>query len=300
MTNTGRVDQNGRMSDNGAIAVLDVGGTTTKIGAVRSLDQVVAGTPLPTLADGSRDEVLDRLAQACRAAIDLTESSLRGVAIAFPGPFDVEAGVPRIRGLHKFESVHGVELRTELQRRCDLGDVPIRFARDNEAIGVGEAWVGAGRGAGRVLTVALGTGMAACLTDDGQVVEYVDAVQVERLYERMTPYGRADDMFSARGLAGLLGITPDRLAAEVDAHPSTVDEFGRRLGTFLEPIAERGSVDLIVIGGGLAASFPAFGTGLAHASGRPCRPAAGGSSALVGAAVLAFPERFPRPHTAPG
>ena len=133
------------------------------------------------------------------------------MAIAFPGPFDVAGGRALIRGLHKFESIYGLDLRTELRRRLaatgsPIAGLPIEFARDSESAGMGEAVHGAGRDGGRVLTVTIGTGLGACLTaarrrvdavegvevsECVQVVEVVGDLEIEKLAQRPTIDGRS-------------------------------------------------------------------------------------------------------------
>ena len=152
------------------IAALDVGGTSIKSGVVdadhesRGADAVALGATIPTRATEGADVVLGQLATAIDGAVERATTAVAGVALAFPGPFDVARGRALIRGLHKFDSIYGLELRPLLAERISRPDLRIGFARDSEAAGVGEATFGAGRGGGRVLTITLGTGLGSCLT----------------------------------------------------------------------------------------------------------------------------------------
>jgi len=268
-----------------AVAALDVGGTSIKSGVVRDGDvELLPGVPSRSAAD--RDTVIDQLVTASAAAVDAAGDDLVGLAMAVPRPFDLERGIPLLRGLHKFESVYGVELRPILRRRAPVGDHPIHFAGDAEAAGVGEARFGAGAHLQRVLTITLGTGIGACLTDGGEVVTAVGDAVVEDLHERTTPAGRADDVFSVRGLAGALGIEPAELrtAAGDPAHRAELESFGRRLGTFLAPVLVELDAEAVVVGGGLASLFDLFGPAMAV----PARRAALGTRGpLLGVAALA-------------
>jgi glucokinase len=279
-----------------AIAVLDVGGTSIKTGVVRGID-VQHGRSLPTLATADAETIVARLAEAADVALGLADSGgtlggALGLAVAFPGPFDLEAGAARIRGLHKFDAIHGLALAPELRARTMIGDRPIVFVRDNEAAGVGEAVAGAGRGHARVLTITLGTGVGACLTEHGVPIETVGPLIVERLARRDTPWGRADDVLSARGLADRLGVdvTALRDAVANPASAAAVSEHGHRLGTFLAPVVDEVGAHAVVIGGGLADAFDRFGAPLRSALGpTPCTPAElGARGPLLGAARLAF------------
>jgi glucokinase len=281
-----------------AVAVLDVGGTTIKTGVVTLLgdgetaDEVVVGRSLPTLANDPAEVILDRLAEATDAALDLAGPRAVGVAIAICGPFDLEAGESHMRGVHKFEDIHGIDLRAALRSRSTIGDRPIRFARDAESAGTGEAIAGAGRDFDRVLTMTVGTGLGTCLTAHARPVEFVDGFGVEHVGMLETPWGRADDVLSAYGLANRMGVNMIELRSAVDdpSNASVVSEHGRRLGSFLAPLVADFDAHLVVIGGGLSAAFDRFGPALQSALGAtPARPATlGPAGPLLGAATLTF------------
>jgi glucokinase len=302
------------------IAVLDVGGTAIKTGAVTLaggsaagsdrviggvvegvvggvVEGVVEGSVVPTRATGTADVILTQLAVATEASLMLAGPDSIGLAIAFPGPFDLRAGAAMIEGLGKFEAIRALALAPEIRARTSIGSRSIQFVRDNEAAGVGEAVAGAGRGFDRCLTVTLGTGLGTCLTDHGNPVATVGDLSIERLALRPTPWGRADDVLSARGLAVRLGVEPDglRVAVADPARTAAVAEHGHRLGTFLAVVVAELDADVVIVGGGIAAAFERFGSALQEAVGTtPCVPAAlGPRGPLLGAALLALPELAP-------
>jgi len=282
------------------VAVLDVGGTSIKSGVVRNASAVI-GPSSPTLAAEPAEVVLDRLAACCSTALGLAGPNVAGIAIGFPGPFDVGRGTALIRGLHKFDAIHGVDLRAALRARVPelAAGLPVEFVHDNEAAGVGEAVFGAGRPAARVLTVTLGTGVGACLTSGGDVVQWVGELEVEKLARRSTPWGRADDVLSARGLADRLDVaTLDLRAAVGDPNNTTVvAEHGSRVGEFLRSCVEELEVDLIVVGGGLVEAYSRFGPALeaALAPTRALPAELGAAGPILGAARLAFPDALALP-----
>ncbi len=205
------------------IVALDVGGTSIKSGVVsldlisadagdrRADDAVTLGPSIPTRSTESADVVLGQLAEAVTSVMAVARDEIVGLAIAFPGPFDVAGG----RRLDSRPAQVRVDLRARSPRRapCSIGThrlpragLPIEFARDSESAGMGEAVFGAGVSGRRVLTVTIGTGLGACLTDDGRVIEVVGELEIEKLARRPTVDGRADDVLSARGLADRLGV----------------------------------------------------------------------------------------------
>ncbi|MEO1059035.1 MAG: ROK family protein, partial [Actinomycetota bacterium] len=280
----------------GSIATLDVGGTSIKAGAVAVAGptdaQVVLCDARPAHADGDRATIIGQLTASVQAALDIVGPSPIGVAIGFPGPFDLEAGTALIHGLFKYESIYGVDLRAALRTDVpELTDLPIRFVHDNEAAGVGEALFGAGRGYRRVLTVTLGTGVGACLTDAGNVIQWVDDLEVEKLARRPTPEGRADDVLSARGLAARYEIERELLADHLAPRPLTSElaaiarDHGTAVGRFLRPAVDELRLDAVVIGGGLAAAYDLFGAEIEAELPIPCSvEALGATGPMLGAA----------------
>jgi len=281
------------------IAVMDVGGTSIKTGAVRFDDGddvdpcVEVGPGLPTNSNEAADVVLDSLAAGVDAALDVAGRNVTGLAIAICGPFDVDNGISQMQGVHKFEDIFGIDLRVALRERSTVSGLPIRFARDAESAGTGEALAGAGAGVDRVLTITVGTGLGSCLTDHARPVEFIDGFGVEHLAMRETPWGgRADDVLSAHGLAERLGVDMADLRAAVEdpANADIVSDHGTRLGTFLAPVVAEFDTHVVVIGGGFSGSFGRFGPALQSAIGAvPVRPAAlGPAGPLLGAAQLTF------------
>lgn len=282
------------------IAVLDVGGTSIKTGSVlfdsgggEDDPRIELGPSLPTNSNEAADVVLDSLAAGVDAALDLAGPDVSGLAIAICGPFDIDAGISRMQGVHKFDDIFGIDLRLALRDRSTVSGLPIRFARDAESAGTGEALVGAGAGVDRVLTITVGTGLGACLTDHASPVEFVDGFGVEHLAMRDAPAGgRADDVLSAHGLAERLGVAMSDLRAAVEdpTNADVVADHGTKLGAFLAPVVAEFDAHLVVIGGGISGSFDRFGPALQSAIGSvPVRPASLGSAGpLLGAAHLAF------------
>ncbi len=283
-----------------AIATLDVGGTSIKSGAVRvahgSSPTVELIEPRPAMADADADTILGQLAGAAADALAVAGPSRRGLAIGFPGPFDLEAGTALIHGLFKYESIYGLDLRAALRERLESAP-DIEFVHDNEAAGVGEAVFGAGEPYRRVLTVTLGTGVGCCLTDGGSVIQWVGDLEVEKLARRPTSEGRADDVLSARGIAERYGVGRLELATLLSPRPlpehveQIAVDHGHRVGAFLATAVDELSLDAIVIGGGLSAAYDVFGEAIEAELPIPCHvETLGAAGPMLGAARLAFPD----------
>lgn len=164
------------------IPVLEIGGTHVTAAVI----DTGAGLPVPrtvvrrpVAAGAAAGELLDAIAGAADRA-DVGEGAHWGVAI--PGPFDYAAGVGRFRGIGKFESLHGVDVRAELLGRLPANPRGISFINDADAFAVGEYRAGAASGHERAVCITLGTGVGSSFLAAGQpVVEGPD----------VPPYGRA-------------------------------------------------------------------------------------------------------------
>jgi glucokinase len=267
------------------VLALDVGGTSVKSAIVRP-SGVLADAPRRTPIDsaGSADALLGTLAGVVDALAPVGGPTISGVAVAFPGPFDYERGVPGHHDDGKFAALAGVDVPGELRRRLGREDLAIGFCNDAEAAIVAEALQGAGRPFERVLGITLGAGLGACLVAGDAIVESHAAVVPGELYRQPFAGATADDAFSDRGLrARLAGADP--ASARDDAATRAFAAFGADLGSFLLRWTEILSADAVVVAGGIAAAFALFGPTLEAALPVPVRAGELGVAAgLIGAA----------------
>jgi len=151
---------------------IDVGGTTIKAALVDAagpsavLARAVAASPEPGPDAGAAvlaaaAALVDELTQQ---AVDRGLPAPAAVGIAVPGIIDEPAGVA------VFASAFGwadEPVRDELAGRTGL---PVAFGHDVRSAGLAEWRIGAGRGSGNVLVVALGTGIGAAVVVDGRLL----------------------------------------------------------------------------------------------------------------------------------
>jgi len=282
-----------------AVIALDVGGSSVKSGVVRASGRVHRRAYAPIDSSGTAEQILVALESAIERHIRrIRPSALRGIAFGFPGPFDYANGISYIRGVQKYESIYGLDLRAALQGRLGVGDLPIVFRNDAEAAIVGEARYGAARGYDRLIGVTLGTGLGSAFLDRGAPVRSGDRVPPNgELYAELYHGAMADDLFSARGLrARLQTIDPaiDNLANAAaatlagDTRLSTgFAAFGSDLGAFLAPYVRDFGAEIVLVLGGIARSLSLFQSNLASMLPVPMVAGAlGTDAALLGAAEL--------------
>ncbi len=98
---------------------LDVGGTEIKAAPVDAGGALLQ--PLrhfPARSHQSAPTLLDHFASVLQEISP--GQAISGIRLAFPGPFDYEAGICLLQGLGKFDALYGVNLRHALACRMDI------------------------------------------------------------------------------------------------------------------------------------------------------------------------------------
>ncbi|WP_164545494.1 ROK family protein [Paenibacillus albus] len=267
------------------ILAFDVGGTQIKAAAMRD-GEIIASTALhyDSRSELEADAII---AHFVDIAVDvlgrggLTEESISGFGLAFPGPFDYERGICLIQGLGKFESLYGLNigdmLSEAIRSHGQLGrrlspEFRIVFENDAALFGLGESnGGGEAFGVERAVCLTIGTGLGSCYLERGQLVKHRDGVP-ENGWLYAEPYGNrmADECISRRGLLHLAEEMGMELAGRdvrelADAAASgdadavqLFDHFGRRMAVILVPAFEAYEPNRIVLGGQISKSAGLF------------------------------------------
>ncbi|GAA2143611.1 ROK family protein [Kitasatospora kazusensis] len=149
------------------VLALDVGGTGMKAALLASDGSLGAQTTRPTLRGRGPDAVvaglLDFAAELLADARSRTGRAPVAAGVAVPGNLDDEHGIARYSANLGWRDV---PLRDLLTDRLGL---PVTLSHDLRAGGVAEARLGAARGHGRFVFLALGTGVAGAIGIDGRI-----------------------------------------------------------------------------------------------------------------------------------
>ncbi|RKU35713.1 ROK family protein [Candidatus Poribacteria bacterium] len=145
---------------------VDMGGTKI-LSAVIDADGNILGTAkVPTKADKEASEVIDRIANSIRKAIDksgVASESIQAVGIGAPGPLDPATGVvifaPNL-------GWRDVPLKAELEARVGF---PTFVDNDVNVGTLGEHVFGAGRGVQNVVGIFVGTGIGGGIILNGEL-----------------------------------------------------------------------------------------------------------------------------------
>jgi glucokinase len=251
---------------NGPVGALELGGTHVTAARVEG-GRVVPGSRARRALrpDGDRAELLGAILQAAVAA-QRPEVGRWGVAV--PGPFDYRRGICTIRGVHKLDALHGVDLRAELAGALRLGDGrQIRFLNDADAFLLGEWRAGATRGQRRCVGVTLGTGLGSAFLADGRIRASGAGVPPGGRLDLIPFRGRpVEEAISGRGLlARYRACRPgsDLDVEQVAARARAGDPVARQtfaevmagLGEFLAPWLRRFGASGLVVGGSIARAW---------------------------------------------
>jgi len=144
---------------------IDVGGTGIKAAIVDERGNILRHAETPTGASEGAARVLERIRRLGRGLIEQAGAQVVACGVGAPGRIDHRRGHV-IFGSGNLPGWTGVDLRAELHRAFGL---PVLVDNDANAAALGEAWVGAARGASDFLLVTLGTGVGGALTVNGRL-----------------------------------------------------------------------------------------------------------------------------------
>lgn len=287
----------------------DVGGSHITCAAIDMAEgRLLPGTQKRASVDNNADAaaIFGQWAQALNGAIaEVDPGCVAGIGFAMPGPFDYVNGISKMQ--HKFTGIYDVDIPGALGGQLSI-PLPMRFLNDATSFAVGEAWLGQGRGFGRVVAITLGTGFGSAFIDQGApVVARADVPDQGCLWHLPFDKGIADEYFSTRWFVNEYEKTAGKKLpnAKAIADASATDEiaaglfvqFGRNLAAFLGPWLQRFRADVVVMGGNITGAYPLFGPAYEQALSEqglrlPSRTSSlGEDAAMIGCARL-FEEGF--------
>jgi glucokinase len=146
---------------------VDVGGTTTSVGAVTCEGDVLFEEHAPTHGAGPATAGRTMMELIDTAQIRARRQGLRVAAIGVGVPAIVDPATGQLAETHHVPDLGGQRLAERLAERFSL---PVSVDNDVNALALGEWRFGAGRGARSLVVLAPGTGFGAGLVLDGRLV----------------------------------------------------------------------------------------------------------------------------------
>lgn len=219
----------------------------------------------------SAEAILSNWVEAIHETMTLAgDLEFCGIGFAMPGPFDYPGGIAMFKGVQKYESLYGINVRAEIEERLFLKPgIPVRFMNDASCFAMGEAWMGEAASCKRVVAVTLGTGFGSSFVNEGIPVEAGPEVPPQGcLYHLPFGHSNADNHFSTRWFVAeyqsRTNQTPDGVKSLSDRYESDpvaqelFQIFGSNLALFMSEWLKLFRAECLVMGGNIAKSYPLF------------------------------------------
>ncbi len=299
---------------------VDVGGTKISVGAMPDDGSREIGVrSAPTRAEQGPGAVVDRIVEMIETVIAVTmaeegvpRAAFAGVGVGAPGPLDHDRNVVVVAPNLGWRDL---PLRALITDRVGL---PAALDNDANCATLGEAWVGAARGARYVLGLTLGTGIGGGLIVNGRLYHGASNVAGEVGHMTIETQGRrcacgnygcleayasgpniaqrareAVEAGEPSALSDMVGGDLARLTAQhvYDANDrgdalarEVVRETARFLGAGVANLLNVFNPDVVVLAGGVARAGPALFDPLrAEVRRRAFRPAVDAARIVPGA-----------------
>jgi glucokinase len=245
---------------------LDLGGTNLKWTVVELSEtepRVQSSGHLATDRHHGVNGVLAQLVDVARSAVRET-SEIVSIGVGVPGLYDPKSGATRFL-INLPGDWAGVPVAEEITAAVSI---PTRLINDARAFTLAEYRLGAGRGAGSMLGITLGTGVGGGLIIDGRLYYGHDGTAGEFGHQTILPDGpecncgnrgclealaKADAIVAACGQPSVEQAVEAARAGDRRAADG-LSEVGRYLGIGVSNVIVLLTVDRVVVGGGVAAA----------------------------------------------
>jgi glucokinase len=243
---------------------IDLGGTAIKAGCFTPQGECLQWLNVATPQPSTPDRVLTALCDLITQLDPHHQAAAIGVGI--PGPTDHAGRIAKISiNLDGWDHVPLADwIEGQTQR-------PTILANDANCAGLGEAWLGAGRGFMNFILLTLGTGVGGAIFLNGSLFTGSHDAAGELGLITFIPdghpcrsgnQGSLEQYLSIQGIRRRTGLDPQILGQQAQSgNPSALafwDAYGRDLGGGLASLIYILTPDAIVIGGGICASAEFF------------------------------------------
>jgi glucokinase len=240
---------------------IDIGGTHTKLGIVDEQGGILARGKVETPPRGDPAPLVDAIVDGLQPVLQMHD--VAGVGVSVAGFLDAARGA--MVGNANLPALCGFPLKRALEQRLER---PCVLEVDSNASAVAEFRYGAGREAGRLLSIVIGTGVGGGVIIDGRLLRYTGACAGDLGHVIVSSTGR-------RCTCGAIGCLEAMVCSEAVAERAggarvrevvggaragkrrsldVLAETGRWLGLGLASLAPLFAPDRIVVGGGVASA----------------------------------------------
>ncbi|MBU4343373.1 MAG: ROK family protein [Candidatus Omnitrophica bacterium] len=248
---------------------IDLGATRIKMGLVDKRGRVSHRRQINTPVNAKKKNVIDSLVENIDGIISeagIARKNVAGIGMGVPGPTDFKKGIVRY-----FPNIKGWEntpLKSILEKRLGL---KVNIDNDVNAMTLGEYVFGAGRGAGNVVCLTLGTGVGGGLILNGGIYRgsTMAAGEIGHI-----PINESGPRCNCRGMACIESYIGNRYILnrikKIFGRAITLEELtrlakkgnkaakriwedvGTKLGIALTGVVNLLNPDIVVVGGGVS------------------------------------------------
>ncbi len=149
------------------VFAVDIGGTNTVIGLCRTSGKIIKKVKIKTLPESGPDFLFAKINNIFKSFIKqfkLKREEIYFCSIGSPGPLDLKKG--KIIYSVNLGGWDDFSLRDAVQSEFDI---PVYVENDANVAGLGEAWLGGGKGKKVVLAFTLGTGLGGAIIINNKI-----------------------------------------------------------------------------------------------------------------------------------
>ncbi|TDS13200.1 ROK family protein [Sphingobacterium paludis] len=172
----------------------------------------------------SRERILQQWDTVIRQVWDEENQHIAALLIAMPGPFDYVRGICLMDGMHKYQALLHMDVKSYLSASYGISADAVRFVNDAEAFLWGELYHHQLQEK-RIVGLTLGTGLGSALYGHGEVKDLNFGSATFR-------EGIAEDYISTRGMLAFLKRRGVRQLPHVKALLEAEDLVAERVAAF--------------------------------------------------------------------
>jgi glucokinase len=246
---------------------VDIGGSHITAAHVDCSTYKVIDSSMQRLRVASMDSaevIIQSWVDALSSLILKSSDETIRIGIAMPGPFDYQEGISLMKGMQKYDSLYGLNIRTILSEKLGIPGEHIVFINDAEAFLRGELASGAASDFERAIGITLGTGLGSTSNCNGRVTDmnlafapFQDSIAEEYISTRWF-------LKHYKELTGKEAKNVEELLATADesVKEQLFEEFSTNLAAFLNDFIADENPQVLVIGGNIAKTWDHFITKL--------------------------------------
>ncbi|WP_066195829.1 ROK family protein [Gracilibacillus timonensis] len=275
---------------NNYFLAFDVGGQFIKGGVFNHQGEYIESSFsfYPAKSRMTAEVILDNLTNIiCNQINRILDKNycIKGIGFAFPGPFDYENGICYVKDVDKFNSIYGLNIRTEIWKRLMRKRVCHRISKDAifffqnnvSMFAIGE-WKNRqfDSKVTRGLFLTVGNGVGSAFLENGKIItDRFDVPPNGWIYKLPFYDSIVDDYISHRGImriANEIGLSEniDEIIESYqlgdDRAIELFNQFGRYFSEVLAMINHQFKAEVIVIGGEIAKIYPYYENSLVEHS----------------------------------